>query len=37
MRKLEKAGETNDVNYFIFNCYRFIYRFAFDYAFDRSR
>lgn len=37
MKKLGRTGEINDVNYFVFNCYRFIYRFAFDYAFDRSR
>lgn len=37
MKKLGRTGETNDVNYSIFDCYRFIYRFAFDSAFNRSR
>lgn len=37
MKKREGAGETNDINYFVFNCYHFIYRFAFDCAFDNSR
>ena len=37
MRRLGKSGEINDVNYPVFNCYRFVYRFAFNYAFDRSR
>lgn len=37
MKKSEKVGETNDVNYFVFNCCCFIYRFDFYYAFDRSR
>lgn len=37
MRLQGKVGEINDVNYLVFNCYRFVYRFAFYYAFDRSR
>lgn len=37
MRKRERTGETNDVNYFVFNCYRFVYCFTFNYALDRSR
>lgn len=37
MRKLGRAGGINDVNYPVFNCYRFVYHFAFNYAFDRSR
>ncbi len=37
MKKRERAGETNDVNYSVFNCYCFIYRFDFYYAFNRSR
>lgn len=37
MKKRERAGEINDVNYLVFNCYRFICRFAFNYVFDRSK
>ena len=37
MRRLGRAGGINDVNYPVFNCYRFVYRFAFNYAFNRSR
>ena len=37
MRRLGRAGGINDVNYFVFNCYRFVYRLAFNYAFNRSR
>ena len=37
MRKQGKVGGINDVNYFVFNCYRFVYRFAFNYVVDRSR
>ena len=37
MRLQGKVGEINDVNYLIFNCYRFICRFTFHCAFDKSR